>query len=510
MSEGRLDRLEAGIGELRASQRGKVDLSALGHTYANDPAGFARDVLKVELWAKQVEMAEAVRDRPRVIVRGANATGKDAASAVLALWWAFARRGLAILQSATERQVRVALFGELARFFRRSQLPGDLYDLALRVPGAEGAGVIGYTASDVSRVQGLHHPRLFVVLSEAQRAEPWAFEGALAMATGGEARILAVLNPLVASGPAYTACRSPNWHSIRVPASEHPNVVQGREVIPGGVTREWIEAVAAEYGRGSGIFRSRVEAEFPQDDETEARLCKRAWIERAVALHESHALDEEAKDCRLVAALDVARFGADSSALCVRQGPVVRKVVTWHGSALLDTCDRARGELEAFDIRPRRRVRVSDEERALDWTRAAWRWDGGGGLLTVDAAGLGAGPAEKLKADGFDVREFNGGRAAIDERRYQNLRTEAFFALRTRLEAGRLALPRDSADRIADELTALRWNVLPSGKLALEPKDDLRARIGRSPDVSDALSMSLAIERVAVHPYSGVPVRWSA
>lgn len=56
------------------------------------------------------------------------------------------------------------------------------------------------------------------------------------------------------------------------------------------------------------------------------------------------------------------------------------------------------------------------------------------------------------------------------------------------LEAGSIDLPRNHA--LWDELTAARWTVDSQGRLALEPKDDLRNRIGRSPDRADAVAMA--------------------
>ncbi len=75
---------------------------------------------------------------------------------------------------------------------------------------------------------------------------------------------------------------------------------------------------------------------------------------------------------------------------------------------------------------------------------------------------------------------------------FQNERTSAFFRIREALEAGRLQLPPD--DLLTDELTSLRYGDTPVGRVALEPKADLVARLNRSCDRADALSMSLAVE----------------
>jgi hypothetical protein len=59
-----------------------------------------------------------------------------------------------------------------------------------------------------------------------------------------------------------------------------------------------------------------------------------------------------------------------------------------------------------------------------------------------------------------------------------------------------IALPDD--DQLTGDLCAPRWDV-KSGvppKIEIEPKDKLVARIGRSPDVGDAVVMSFFVDKV--------------
>jgi phage terminase large subunit len=58
------------------------------------------------------------------------------------------------------------------------------------------------------------------------------------------------------------------------------------------------------------------------------------------------------------------------------------------------------------------------------------------------------------------------------------------------LERGTLDLPPD--EKLTDELCSIRWSIALDGKIELESKDQLRARLGRSPDRADALSMAFA------------------
>ena len=55
--------------------------------YRNDPASFAKDILKETLTPDMFTLMEAVRDHPVVIAKSGNAVGKTFIAARLAIWW---------------------------------------------------------------------------------------------------------------------------------------------------------------------------------------------------------------------------------------------------------------------------------------------------------------------------------------------------------------------------------------------------------------------------------------
>lgn len=75
-------------------------------------------------------------------------------------------------------------------------------------------------------------------------------------------------------------------------------------------------------------------------------------------------------------------------------------------------------------------------------------------------------------------------------RHFANRRAKSYWHLQRLLEEGRIALLRD--EKLFDELAATRWKVNSTAKVQIQPKDDLRARIGRSPDRADACAMAFA------------------
>ena len=480
--------LRVEVGELLATHDRVRSLEDFAK-YASDPVGFILNELHADpemFWHRQREIAELVRDRRYVAVRSCNGLGKDWLAARLALWWVYCRRGYVLVTGPTERQVKHVVMGQVRRAFNAAaDLPGDLYELALRLDGADEMGILAFTSTDASKLTGLHASRLMVLITEAQGIEPLVWEGAFSNVTGAESKILAVGNPLQPSGKFFEVSRSRIWSAVKISALEHPNVVQQREVIPGAVGQEFIDLMAAEYGAGSGVYASRVLGEFP--DEAEDTLCQRSWI--LAANERWQALRGARREGAALFALDPARYGPDASVLAVRYGDLIEAFVTWNQLNTVETAERVVAEMGRYGI--------TTTSAAPDiWTELCGaRWaEGAGYSLTVDEPGIGSGVVDVLRAMKLNVTPYNGGRTpsrAADAARFRDCRTRDFFGLRRRFELGTIAVPPD--EKLADELCAMRWRISAAdGKVEIEAKGELRARLGRSPDRSDSLAMAFA------------------
>jgi hypothetical protein len=454
-----LDRLRGEVGAIVAKHeatRGLTDFTK----YADDPAGFLRDVLHSDPWSAQVTMAELVRDNPRVCVVSANSMGKDWLFARLFLWWVYARRGFVICGSVTDRQARQITMREVRRaFLSTPALPGELFQMELRVD--DSSGILAFTSDSIDKLVGFHHPRLLLALSEGQGLEPAVLEAAHACATSAGNKIAIYGNPTRPAGPFHDAATSENWKTLTVAASEHPNIVLGREEIPGGPSIAWMQSMAEEYGVTSSIYRSRVLAEWPE--EAVEGLLKRAWILAAFDRH----------DARLppiipvvpTLALDVARFGPDASVLADVREAIVESLTTWRGASITESAARLLQPAKFFECR-------------------LWR-----PKLVVDEPGLGGGLIDIVRQAGWECIAFNGAATPPDGARFLNLRAQSHWRLRELLEQNIAALPRDA--ELLEELLALEWQITPAGKIQLVSKDTIRTTLGRSPDKGDAVVMGL-------------------
>jgi hypothetical protein len=119
-----------------------------------------------------------------------------------------------------------------------------------------------------------------------------------------------------------------------------------------------------------------------------------------------------------------------------------------------------------------------------------------GGYAVIDANGIGASTYFLAQAHARDrVRAFTGsdrsdGRDKSGALSFVNLRAAAYWAFREALDPSSgqdVALPPDRELRV--ELCAARWQV-QAGGVRIEAKEDIVKRLGRSPDLADAVVMA--------------------
>jgi phage terminase large subunit len=156
--------------------------------------------------------------------------------------------------------------------------------------------------------------------------------------------------------------------------------------------------------------------------------------------------------------VDVARYGSDATAFALWDGPRLDGVQTVRN---LDT------------------MAVADHVAGLIATHEPKR-------VCVDVIGIGSGVVDKLRKDGHRAVEgVNVGAGSRDPDKFKNLRAELFWRFRESLQRGEMSLPNDRD--LFEELMQLRYFYLGTGALQIESKEDMRKRLGRSPDRADAV-----------------------
>ena len=493
-----LDRLEERVGELLAARRAaRTDFSE----YRDAPVRFMREILSFHPTAKQVEVIQSVLEHKRTHVRGHHGAGKDAVLAALLLWACYGRGMLCLAISATEKQLLGQLWSELSRLWSDAKvLPGELYVGELRINEEKRIRglLVGRSTSHLTGHHNHTGAGVFVAISESQAEHVGdvAFDAAEGNTAGAGSKIVVVGNPVRAEGRFYEVSKRPSWSAIRMSAFDHPNVQEGRVVVPGGPSPDWPDEMAAEYGTDSAFYVSRVLAEFPTEGSVDS-LVTRDQIDAAMDRHDP--LGPLAPWPIPVLTLDVARSVArDESMAALTQGSAVHSLSGWRVRDLTVTTDRflrvaARSRLawyldtRASSLEDKDSPVVRDTEKLLGWldrmgVPAFETW--------VDAPGVGGGVVDDLRRRGHDVHEWWGWNPPEDGKRFANVRAEASWGVRKLLEADQAALPRD--ELLAEDLLALEWSLDGKGRIQILAKEEVRKSLGRSPDRGDVVVMGLA------------------
>lgn len=444
--------------------------------YRDDPYGFFRDGWGIERWnpatpdtpgltPDQCQLLDAIlAGHTDIAVKSSHGQGKTFILALILLWWLYSRKCRIVTTASSWVQVEKVLWVEVKKHFDgcRMKLPGELLQTELRVaPGWDAAGL---STDNPTAFQGRHDPELLVLVDEAPGVDPKNHEAIASLATGDRNVVIKVGNPTESAGPFFDHFRAnAGWFTLHFSPFRHPNVLVGREVIPGAATVKWMEKKKREWGEGSPIYASRVLGEFP--DSGMRAVVPLSFVNQCMDPQHFETLREALKPSDpVLLACDVARFGEDRTAVAVRKGNVILSVDTLDGTDLMTL---------VAEIRRRKE-------------------DAGAQEIVVDVVGLGAGVVDRLQELGEPVIGFHSGSRASDKSLYLNRRAELWFRVRRMLEQQLIALPDD--DELRADLTVPTWQTASSGKIKIESKDELKRRGYKSTDVADAVLMTFAME----------------
>lgn len=428
-------------------------------------------------------MLTATLDHRRIAVRSGHGVGKTFVVACLVLWWLYARQGLVVTTAPTWEHVQDVLWREIKGLWSKAlvKLP------VRREPGLTELAIdgtwyaVGLSTNMPSAFQGRHHPRLLVVVDEAPGVNEQVHLEISTLATDPENRIVMIGNPTELSGTFYEAFTHPEtWYPIHISCLEHPNVIAGKQIIKGAVSRYWVEERERKWGKGHPFWYSRVLGDFPKVGIK--GVIPLGWIERQT--------DEEQRQKAIVQAgeqkypkiggLDVARYGDNRCVMTIRQGDAILEQYHWHHMSTMHTVGEA---VKAF------------KEKGLS-------------LLVVDSSGIGAAVADRLLELDLSIYAYNGGHSAFTKQSYANRRSEMWWHLRERFEHGRLWLPRldqDPDNKLVSDLVAPTYELTSAGRIRVETKEKLLERGVKSPDFADSLVLCFAAEEDPAEAFEEKP-----
>lgn len=459
------------------------------HAYADDPCGYARDILGVQWWAKQEEIAQSLLTPPyRTLVKACHKVGKTFLGGGLANWWYDSYDpGLVLTTAPSKRQVVDLLWKEVR--VQRGNRGGWAGPKLPRLESSPDHFAHGFTARDGNAFQGNHSEHTLFLFDEAVGIDSIFWEATESMFNQGGAW-LSIFNPTDTSSQAYAEELSGGWHVISLSLLEHPNIACELAGLPPpfpaamrlarlvDLLSKWCRPIEGshratdiEWPPGSGqylrpgpIAEARLLGRWP------SQATNNVWSDGAWQASEQSTL-EEPNDVPCAIGCDVARFGDDYTSIHVRRGPISLYHESFNGYSTTETAGRLK-------------------QLANQWAQ----YSGTEGRLidvNVDDDGVGGGVVDQR--EDYRFLPMSGANTAIDSEGYPNRRSEFWFAVADRATDGNLSLarlPADTRRELRRQALAPTWKLDSAGRRVVEKKDETKKRIKRSPDDMDALNLS--------------------
>lgn len=299
---------------------------------------------------------------------------------------------------------------------------------------------------------GLHADYIMFVLDEVGGIpDSVAATAEAALATGKETKLLMAGNPTHTEGPLYRACNQEAhlWHVTEISADPDDPKRTPR------VSVQWARQQIEKYGRDNPWVLVNVFGRFPPSS-LNALLGPddvRAAMNRSIDT-------DAAEFAARVLGIDVAREGDDASVIFPRQGR------------------------QAFQPIVMRNV---DSIQGAGHVAKKWNEWQAQTAFVDNTGGWGAGWVDQLRQIGFDPIGVEFAGRPLDPR-YLNKRAEIWFLMAEWVKEGG-CLP--NVPELVGELTTPTYT-FKGDKFVIEPKDDVKDRLGRSPDLADALALTFA------------------
>jgi hypothetical protein len=448
--------------------------------YRDDPVAFVKTGLGEQVWSKQVEILESLRDNRRTAVPACHAPGKSHIAARAIAWWVAVHdpyKVRVVTTATTFRQVKGILWPHIRQIVAAHNLPGEVMTTEWKIGPTIVADGFSPADHNESAVQGIHAENLLIVVDEAGGISNTIGQALEALMTGGHTRLLLLGNPPTDEMGSWfeRCCHSDLYNTIPIPAFSTPNFT-GEKVGAWArnlVDRSWVDEVTRTFGEDSPFVQARVYARFPRT--TSSAVIPVDWVER------SRELESDPGVIRL--GVDVAADGGDEFVIAEMDGMTARvRHASKNNRSAVDVCGTVLQEIK-------RAERLHAERGITKPVR-----------VKIDSIGVGWGVVSLLEEWGqegkhdSDIVGVNVAQAAYDREQFANQRAEMWWTMREALqpnEGGLQELALDIDHKVVQQLSAPSYRTTSSGKIQIESKADMAKRGVGSPDRAEAILLAL-------------------
>lgn len=449
-----------------------------------NPVSFVTDNFKVSLEPWQIDALTAIggetNPRRRLAMKAATGVGK---SSVLAwIGWhrlsCFAEKGEhpkgAALSGEGRDNLSDNLWAELAKWQQRSQFLMAAFTWNKEQIFANDHSKTWFLsarsyAKDADSeamgrsLSGLHSKFPFILLDEIGAMPVTVGQKASQIFTGGvtDGLIACAGNPVSTSGSLYNICTNERAQYHIVTITGDPDDPKRSSRVDIDHAREQIKL----HSRDNPWIKATILGEFPPGDFNS--LLSLEEVEGAMG---KHLTEDKYSFSQKRLGVDCARFGDDVTCIFPRQG------------------------LAAFNFVEMRNARSNEIAARVAEAKIKW----GAETIHVDGTGgYGSGVIDSLLQAGYSPLEVQFSGKAIDSR-YYNKRCEMWMLMSEWIKKGG-ALPNNP--NLAKELVTPTYTFL-NGKFIIEPKDEIKKRLGFSCDRADALALTFSMpDMPAALPY---------
>ena len=429
--------------------------------YREHPALFAEQQLNVKPYKEQVDLLNAViRDAKWTSWVSGHGPGKSTALSLLGLTFIYLFWPTKVVATAPKReQLYDILWPEAKRILDHSMLNTDFewQKTKISLKGHESDSVmLARTSATPESLAGQHSENILYIVDEASGVDERTFETIEGSQTGGKSLICLAGNGTQPQGYFFDSHHKDKaqWYRIATSVEDHPNVLP-----------EYAQRIAKKWGKGSDVYRVRVEGKFPRGDPHTFIPLDR--VEAAI-------LRGISPEGPISIGVDVARFGDDRTVCIGRSGGHVF-------SDHVDLASSAVDETAGAVIHYLQGLRHATGNQAI-------------ARIQVDDSGVGGGVTDILRRGeqqyGYVVHPCNFGGAGNDE--YDDEATIMWANLRDCIDL--IELP--DIEDLVGEVSTRRFYMTATSKfgsrIKLESKKDYKARALRSPDFADALVLCCA------------------
>lgn len=358
--------------------------------------------------------------------------------------------------------------------------------------GHEAIGIVagvGAGEESATKMQGFHRENMLFIVEEGAGVHQAVMTAIVNTCTAKNNLILVVGNPDNELDALHRFCTKERVRHIRISAYDHPNVVTKRVIISGAIEADNLEDRRKEYGEDSPIFKSRGRGIAPT--EATDSLIKSLYFDQCcegtdLFIKAGITIDTH---CFNAVGVDVANSErGDMAALAWGERNMLTELQEFQCpnathlayNLIFDDLYLAQKDYSRYGTR-----KVPDNNMTAN-------------CIGVDGVGIGVATVNALYDNGYPCISLQGGQLAYairtglqgeDLYSFVSLRAQMYYEAREDLRTGRLIISskihRRTVKQLKQELVVVKYK-LQGGKIKVESKEEIKKRLGKSPNLADA------------------------